>query len=107
MSQLSEAVKIILEVLQVGVTDNVKSEVKVSSLQSKAIQTEIMKKFGCSKQTAYYYYFYRGKKLITDQHKITFVAERSSPRRKKTADDIVNDQIANLQKEGPASPFRL
>tara|TARA_R100001086_G_scaffold198722_1_gene115003 strand:+ start:282 stop:602 length:321 start_codon:yes stop_codon:yes gene_type:complete len=106
MTQLSEAVKIILEVLQVGVTDNVDTEVKVSALQSKAIQTEIMKKFGCSKQTAYYYYFYRGKKAITKEYKIAFVTDRSSPKRKKTADDVVAEQLANLKKE-PVSPFRL
>ena len=106
MTQLSEAVKIILEVLQVGVTDKVDTEVKVSALQSKAIQTEIMKKFGCSKQTAYYYYFYRGKKAITKEYKIAFVTDRSSPKRKKTADDVVAEQLANLKKE-PVSPFRL
>jgi len=107
MSQLSEAVKIILEVLSVGVTDNVESEVKVSALQSKAIQTEIMKKFGCTKKTAYYYYFYRGKKSLTDQHNISFVTDRTSPKRKKSADDIVQDQLAKLKREGAASPFRL
>ena len=106
MSQLSEAIKIILEVLSVGVTDNVESEVKVSALQSKAIQTEIMKKFGCTKQTAYYYYFYRGKKAITKEYKINFVTDRSSPKKKKTADDVVAEQLANLKKE-PASPFRI
>ena len=106
MTQLSEAVKIILEVLQVGVTDNVDTEVKVSALQSKAIQTEIMKKFGCTKQTAYYYYFYRGKKAMMKEYNIKFVTDRSSPKRKKTADDVVAEQLANLKKE-PASPFRI
>ena len=118
MTQLSEAISIITDVLQLDVEDkhgaialgaasNIGTEVKVSALQSKAIQTEIMKKFGCSKQTAYYYYFYRGKKAITKEYKIAFVTDRSSPKKKKTADDVVAEQLANLKKEGPASPFRL
>ena len=108
MTQLSEAISIISNVLGLDVVhahDN--KEVKVSALQSKAIQTEIMKKFGCTKQTAYYYYFYRGKKAMTKDHNIKFVTDRSSPKRKKTADDVVAEQLANLKKEGPASPFRL
>ena len=109
MTQLSEAISIITDVLQLKVEDLTivpGSEVKVSSLQSKAIQTEIMKKFGCSKQTAYYYYFYRGKKALTKNHDIKFVTDRSAPKKKKTADDVVAEQLANLKKE-PASPFRL
>ena len=109
MTQLSEAISIITDVLQLKVEDLTivpGSEVKVSALQSKAIQTEIMKKFGCSKQTAYYYYFYRGKKAMTKDHNIKFVTDRSSPKRKKTADDVVAEQLANLKKE-PVSPFRL
>ena len=116
MSQLNEAVEIISEVLGLNLDsalagqhlakldDN--SEVKVSALQSKAIQTEIMKKFGCTKQTAYYYYFYRGKKAMSKDHNIKFVTDRSSPKRKKTADDVVADQLAKLGK-APASPFRI
>ena len=110
MTQLSEAISIITDVLQLKVEDLTivpGSEVKVSALQSKAIQTEIMKKFGCSKQTAYYYYFYRGKKALTKNHDIKFVTDRSSPKKKKTADDVVAEQLANLKKEGAASPFRL
>ena len=113
MSQLSEAVEIIREVLQLNNSENgfdssyTSAEVKVSSLQSKAIQTEIMKKFGCTKKTAYYYYFYRGKKSLSDQHNIKFVTDRTSPKRKKSADDIVQDQLAKLKREGEASPFRL
>ena len=109
MTQLSEAISIITDVLQLKVEDYTivpGSEVKVSALQSKAIQTEIMKKFGCSKQTAYYYYFYRGKKAMTKDHGIKFVTDRSSPKKKKTADDVVAEQLANLKKE-PASPFRI
>ena len=107
MTQLSEAVEIIIGVLDLKTADLIiDTEVKVSALQSKAIQTEIMKKFGCTKQTAYYYYFYRGKKAITKEYKINFVTDRSSPKRKKTADDVVAEQLANLKKE-PASPFRI
>ncbi len=113
MTQLSEAVEIIRQALQLNNSENgfdssyVGAEVKVSALQSKAIQTEIMKKFGCSKQTAYYYYFYRGKKAMMKDHNIKFVTDRSSPKRKKTADDVVAEQLANLKKEGAASPFRI
>ena len=113
MSQLSEAVEIIQEVLRMNNSENgfdnsyLGAEVKVSSLQSKAIQTEIMKKFGCTKKTAYYYYFYRGKKFLNEKHNIKFVTDRTSPKKKKSADDVVRDQIANLEKQGPASPFRL
>tara|TARA_R100001460_G_scaffold7551_2_gene19130 strand:- start:139 stop:459 length:321 start_codon:yes stop_codon:yes gene_type:complete len=106
MSQLSEAVEIILEVLQVGVTDNVEREVKVSATESKEIQLKIIDKFGCSKSTAYYYYFYRGKKFLAEKHKITFVHDKAAPKRKKTADDVVADQLAKLGK-APASPFRI
>ena len=118
MSQLSEAISIISEVLRLDVEDkhgaialgaatNIGTEVKVSALQSKAIQTEIMKKFGCSKQTAYYYYFYRGKKAMTKDHAIKFVHDKAAPKPKKTADDVVKDQIPNLKTAGPASPFRI
>ena len=112
MSQLQDAVEIIRQVLQLNNSENgfdssyVGAEVKVSSAQSKAIQTEIMKKFGCTKQTAYYYYFYRGKKAMMKDHNIKFVTDRSSPKRKKTADDVVAEQLANLKKE-PVSPFRI
>ena len=113
MSQLSEAISIIREVLQLNVADSNDErygddqEVKVSAADSKEIQARIIDKFGCSKQTAYYYYFYRGKKAMTKDHNIKFVTDRSSPKRKKTADDVVAEQLANLKKEGPASPFRL
>ena len=107
MTQLSEAISIIADVLQLDVVhahdDN---EVKVSAKQSKEIQARIIEKFGCSKQTAYYYYFYRGKKAMTKNHNIKFVTDRSSPKKKKTADDVVAEQLANLKKE-PASPFRI
>jgi len=107
MTQLSEAISIITDVLQLDVIhahdDN---EVKVSAKQSKEIQAKIIEKFGCSKQTAYYYYFYRGKKAMTKDHGIKFVTDRSSPKKKKTADDVVAEQLANLKKE-PASPFRI
>ena len=107
MTQLSEAISIIADVLQLDVIhahdDN---EVKVSAKQSKEIQAKIIEKFGCSKQTAYYYYFYRGKKALTKEYKIAFVTDRSSPKKKKTADDVVAEQLANLKKE-PASPFRI
>ena len=112
MTQLSEAVEIIRQVLQLNNSENgfdnsyLGAEVKVSALQSKAIQTEIMKKFGCTKQTAYYYYFYRGKKAMTKDHGIKFVTDRSSPKKKKTADDVVAEQLAKLDRE-PASPFRI
>ena len=112
MTQLSEAVEIIRQALQLNNSENgfdssyIGAEVKVSALQSKAIQTEIMKKFGCSKQTAYYYYFYRGKKAMTQDHGIKFVTDRSSPKKKKTADDVVAEQLAKLDRE-PASPFRI
>jgi hypothetical protein len=111
MSQLNDAIQIITEVLQLNVADGIGVvggiEVKVSAADSKEIQAKIIDKFGCSKQTAYYYYFYRGKKFLTDQHKIVFVHDKAAPKRKKSAEDIVKDQIANLQKQGPASPFRL
>ena len=113
MTQLSEAISIIREVLQLNVADSNDErygddqEVKVSSADSKEIQARIIDKFGCSKQTAYYYYFYRGKKAMTKDHNIKFVTDRSSPKKKKTADDVVAEQLANLKKEGPASPFRL
>tara|TARA_A100001015_G_scaffold272055_1_gene326273 strand:+ start:77 stop:412 length:336 start_codon:yes stop_codon:yes gene_type:complete len=111
MSQLSEAVEIIRQVLQLNVANGIGVvggiEVKVSSADSKEIQAKIIDKFGCSKQTAYYYYFYRGKKFLTDEHKIVFVHDKAAPKRKKSADQIVKDQIANLEKQGPASPFRL
>ena len=113
MSQLSEAVEIIREVLQLNNSENgfdssyTSAEVKVSSAESKEIQAKIIEKFGCSKQTAYYYYFYRGKKAMTKDHNIKFVHDKAAPKPKKTADDVVKDQIANLKKEGPASPFRI
>ena len=111
MSQLSEAVEIISQVLQLNVADGIGVvggiEVKVSAADSKEIQARIIDKFGCSKQTAYYYYFYRGKKSLADQNNIKFVHDKAAPKRKKSAEDIVKDQIANLQKQGPASPFRL
>ena len=107
MTQLSEAISIITDVLQLDVIhahdDN---EVKVSAKQSKEIQARIIDKFGCSKQTAYYYYFYRGKKAMTKDHGIKFVTDRSSPKKKKTADDVVAEQLAKLDRE-PASPFRI
>jgi len=67
---------------------------------------KIIEKFGCSKQTAYYYYFYRGKKALSKDRDIKFVTDRSSPKKKKTADDVVAEQLANLKKE-PVSPFRI
>ena len=107
MTQLSEAVEIITSVLDLKTADLiVDTEVKVSSKQSKEIQAKIIEKFGCSKQTAYYYYFYRGKKALTKEYKIAFVTDRSSPKKKKTADDVVAEQLANLKKE-PVSPFRI
>ena len=107
MTQLSEAVEIITSVLDLKTADLiVDTEVKVSAKQSKEIQAKIIEKFGCSKQTAYYYYFYRGKKAMTKNHNIKFVTDRSSPKKKKTADDVVAEQLANLKKE-PASPFRI
>ena len=109
MSQLSEAVEIIREVLRLtyeGTSSIGFKEVKVSSAESKDIQARIIDKFGCSKQTAYYYYFYRGKKFLTDQHKISFIHDKAAPKRKKTADDVVKDQIAKLGGQ-PASPFRV
>ena len=89
MTQLSEAISIIREVLQLNVADSNDErygddqEVKVSAADSKEIQARIIDKFGCSKQTAYYYYFYRGKKAMTKDHNIKFVTVRSSPKRKK------------------------
>ena len=106
MSQLNEAVEIIREVLQLNLDSADNTEVKVSAAESKEIQLRIIDKFGCTKQTAYYYYFYRGKKAMTKDHNIKFVTDRSSPKRKKTADDVVAEQLANLKKE-PVSPFRL
>ena len=112
MTQLFEAQKIIREVLQLNNSENgfdnsyLGAEVKVSAKQSKEIQAKIIEKFGCSKQTAYYYYFYRGKKALTKDRDIKFVTDRSSPKRKKTADDVVAEQLANLKKE-PVSPFRI
>ena len=112
MSQLSEAVEIVREVLQLNNSENgfdnsyLGAEVKVSAKQSKEIQAKIIEKFGCSKQTAYYYYFYRGKKALTKDRDIKFVTDRSSPKKKKTADDVVAEQLANLKKE-PVSPFRI
>ena len=112
MTQLFEAQKIIREVLQLNNSENgfdnsyLGAEVKVSAKQSKEIQAKIIEKFGCSKQTAYYYYFYRGKKAMTKDHDIKFVTDRSSPKKKKTADDVVAEQLANLKKE-PVSPFRI
>ena len=110
MSQLNEAVEIIREVLQLNVADGIGVvagvEVKVSATESKEIQLKIIDKFGCSKSTAYYYYFYRGKKFLTDQHKIVFVHDKAAPKRKKSADDIVSAQLEKLGK-APASPFRI
>ena len=107
MSQLNDAIQIISEVLQLNLDSADNKEVKVSALESKEIQLKIIDKFGCSKSTAYYYYFYRGKKFLTDQHNIKFVTDRTSPKRKKSADDVVQDQLAKLKREGAASPFRL
>ena len=107
MSQLNDAIQIISEVLQLNLDSADNKEVKVSAPESKEIQARIIDKFGCSKQTAYYYYFYRGKKSLSDQHNITFVTDRTSPKRKKSADDVVADQLAKLKREGAASPFRL
>ena len=113
MSQLSEAVEIIQEVLRMNNSENgfdnsyLGAEVKVSAKQSKEIQARIIDKFGCSKQTAYYYYFYRGKKSLADQNNIKFVHDKAAPKRKKSADDVVADQLAKLKREGAASPFRL
>ena len=112
MTQLFEAQKIIREVLQLNNSENgfdnsyLGAEVKVSAKQSKEIQAKIIEKFGCSKQTAYYYYFYRGKKALSKDRDIKFVTDRSSPKKKKTADDVVAEQLANLKKE-PVSPFRI
>ena len=112
MTQLFEAQKIIRQVLQLNNSENgfdnsyLGAEVKVSAKQSKEIQAKIIEKFGCSKQTAYYYYFYRGKKALTKDRDIKFVTDRSSPKKKKTADDVVAEQLANLKKE-PVSPFRI
>jgi len=106
MSQLNEAVEIIREVLQLNLDSADNKEVKVSAAESKEIQLKIVDKFGCTKQTAYYYYFYRGKKSLSDQNNITFVTDRTSPKRKKSADDIVNEQIAALSKTAP-NPFRV
>ena len=107
MTQLSEAVEIITSVLDLKTADLiVDTEVKVSAKQSKEIQAKIIEKFGCSKQTAYYYYFYRGKKALSKDRDIKFVTDRSSPKKKKTADDVVAEQLANLKKE-PVSPFRI
>jgi hypothetical protein len=107
MSQLSEAVEIIRKVLQLNLDSADNKEVKVSAAESKEIQARIIDKFGCTKKTAYYYYFYRGKKFLTEKHNIKFVTDRSAPKKKKSADQIVKDQIANLEKQGPVSPFRL
>ena len=113
MTQLFEAQKIIREVLQLNNSENgfdnsyLGAEVKVSAADSKEIQAKIIDKFGCTKKTAYYYYFYRGKKFLNEKHNIKFVTDRSAPKKKKSADDVVRDQIANLEKQGPASPFRL
>ncbi len=112
MSQLKEAVEIIQEVLRMNNSENsfdssyVGAEVKVSSGESKEIQARIIDKFGCSKSTAYYYYFYRGKKFLAEQHKVVFVHDKAAPKRKKSADDVVADQLAKLGK-APASPFRI
>ena len=112
MTQLFEAQKIIREVLQLNNSENgfdnsyLGAEVKVSAKQSKEIQAKIIEKFGCSKQTAYYYYFYRGKKALTKDRDIKFVTDRSSPKKKKTADAVVAEQLANLKK-APVSPFRI
>ena len=107
MSQLNDAIQIISEVLQLNLDSADNKEVKVSAAESKEIQAKIIDKFGCTKKTAYYYYFYRGKKSLADQHNIKFVTDRSAPKKKKSADQIVKDQIANLEKQGPVSPFRL
>ena len=100
MTQLFEAQKIIREVLQLNNSENgfdnsyLGAEVKVSAKQSKEIQAKIIEKFGCSKKTAYYYYFYRGKKALTKDRDIKFVTDRSSPKKKKTADDVVAEQLS-------------
>ena len=107
MSQLNDAIQIISEVLQLNLDSADNKEVKVSSADSKEIQAKIIDKFGCTKKTAYYYYFYRGKKSLSDQNNISFVTDRTSPKRKKSADDVVQDQLAKLKREGAASPFRL
>jgi hypothetical protein len=44
---------------------------------------------------------------MTDQHNVTFDTDRTSPKRKKSADDVVQEQLAKLKREGAASPFRL
>ena len=107
MSQLNDAIQIISEVLQLNLDSADNKEVKVSAAESKEIQAKIIDKFGCTKKTAYYYYFYRGKKFLNEKHNIKFVTDRSAPKKKKSADQIVKDQIANLEKQGPVSPFRL
>ena len=106
MSQLNDAIQIITEVLQLNLDSADNKEVKVSAPESKEIQARIIDKFGCSKQTAYYYYFYRGKKFLSDQNNIKFVHDKAAPKRKKSADDVVKDQIAKLGGQ-PASPFRV
>ena len=106
MSQLNDAIQIISEVLQLNLDSADNKEVKVSAAESKEIQARIIDKFGCSKQTAYYYYFYRGKKFLNEKHNVKFVTDRTSPKRKKSADDVVRDQIAKLGGQ-PASPFRV
>tara|TARA_R110002126_G_scaffold84570_3_gene205504 strand:- start:26 stop:361 length:336 start_codon:yes stop_codon:yes gene_type:complete len=107
-AQLQEAVEMIKEVLGIG-DPTVDSLNEMTSEQSKELQNAFVEKFGCTKQTAYYYYMYRGKKALEAAgFKIVMAARVNMKPVRKSAKSETEDAIAKLQKSNiPASPFRL
>ena len=80
---------------------------------TKASRAEVMgkiaNKFNCSKQTAYYYYFYKAMKLLQNDGIKVVVSEREV-RTKVTKETSTKDLIAGLPAETQkamrnASPF--
>ena len=80
---------------------------------TKASRAEVMEKivtkFSCSKQTAYYYYFYKAMKLLQKDGITVAIAERAV-RTKVTKQTTTKDLIAGLPAETQkamkkASPF--
>lgn len=113
-SQLIESIDMIHKVL--GTTTQTSSDeapgiitVEMSAEQSKELQNAFVEKFGCTKQTAYYYYMYRGKKMLLDQgFKIVMAGRSATPKVRKTAKSETEAQIAKLiNADLAASPFRI
>lgn len=73
------------------------------------VMVKIANKFNCSKQTAYYYYFYKAMKLLQNDGIKVVVSEREV-RTKVTKETSTKDLIAGLPAETQkamkkASPF--